>query len=173
MRTVEIPGMGGPSTPDREAAAAARAAQHDYVDSLTADPPSPEPNGHAVEAPFDMTKVPGPMTLDRPPSRIRPSTIEKVEMTFVPEDGVTIPGFKLTFKVSDICQRPHYISMLITDELGFQPSATMRFDLKFRGQLVPVIFMGAEFEFQSLGVRGISFLVDSKRQQRHDQTRQS
>lgn len=158
MRTIEIPGLGEPS-PERQAVVAAVEAQKEDLARLVGDAPST--NGD--ELPKTVPVAGG----DIPITRVRPGKAEKVELTFVQDpEGTSIPVFKLTFNVSDICVRDHYISMLITDELGFQPSATMRFDLKFRGKTMPVIFMGAEFEFQSLGVRGISFLVDQKRQQR-------
>ena len=177
MKTIEIPGMGGPS-PERQAAADAVNAQHEYVAGLIEDAP-PDTNGHAVVeevAGRQRESAEADMRASYVQRRsVAPSKIEKVELTYVADPEKDTPGFKLTFKVLDICVRDNYISLALPPdgEFNFQPGMTMRFDLKFRGQLKPVIFAGSEFEFQSLGVRGISFIVDSKRQQRYDQTRQS
>lgn len=87
---------------------------------------------------------------------------ERVELEYVPENS-SLPSFRLSFMVGDVCIREHYVSMLIVTDLGFQPNASMRFNLKYRGRVIPVIFLGAEFEFPTVGIRGISFLIDDKR----------
>lgn len=87
---------------------------------------------------------------------------ERVELDYVSERP-EIPSFQLAFTVGEVCIRENYISMLIISDLGFKPSTTMRFTLKYRGKMLPVIFAGAEFEFQTVGVRGISFLIDRSR----------
>lgn len=96
--------------------------------------------------------------------------IERVELEYVP-DKPDSPAFNLTFSVGEVCYREHYVSMLIVSDLGFKPTNTMKFNMKHNGRSMAVIFAGAEFEFQTLGIRGISFLVDKKRQ--HDQDRSS
>lgn len=89
---------------------------------------------------------------------------ERVELEYVPETP-NLPAFRLSFTVGEVCIREHYISMLIITDLGFKPTSTMKFDLKHKGKTIPVIFAGAEFEFQTVGVRGISFLIDKKRRE--------
>ena len=89
---------------------------------------------------------------------------ERVELEYVPETP-NLPAFRLSFTVGEVCIREHYISMLIITDLGFKPTSTMKFDLKHNGKTIPVIFAGAEFEFQTVGVRGISFLIDKKRRE--------
>jgi hypothetical protein len=87
---------------------------------------------------------------------------ERVELEYVP-DSPNTPAFRLSFTVGEVCVREHYVSMLIITDLGFKPTTTMKFNLKHKGKTIPVIFAGAEFEFQTIGVRGISFLIDKKR----------
>ena len=87
---------------------------------------------------------------------------ERVELEYVP-DKSDLPAFRLAFTVGEVCIRENYVSMLIVSDLGFKPTSTMKFDLKYRGKVLPVIFAGAEFEFQTVGVRGISFLIDRNR----------
>lgn len=104
--------------------------------------------------------VVNPMTAGKPIFK----KIERVELEYVP-DGPNIPAFNLAFSVGEVCYREHYVSMLIVTDLGFKPTSTMKFNMKHGSKTIPVIFAGAEFEFQTLGIRGISFLVDKKRQQ--------
>jgi hypothetical protein len=84
---------------------------------------------------------------------------ERVTLTSYP----TEMAFALNFSVYEICEREYYISLLIASDMQFRPAGKMSFDLTYRGKTVPVIFIGAEFEFQSVAVRGISFLVDKNR----------
>ena len=90
---------------------------------------------------------------------------ERVELDYV-SDRPEVPSFQLAFTVGEVCIRENYISMLIVSDLGFKPSTTMKFTLKHRGKSIPVIFAGAEFEFQTVGVRGISFLIDRSRKEK-------
>lgn len=94
--------------------------------------------------------------------RIRPAGSERVTLEYVPEDP-KMPAFGLEFLVGEVCYRPNYVSLLIMSDLGFKPTALMKFNLKHGSKTTPVIFAGAEFEFQTVGVRGISFIVDKKR----------
>jgi hypothetical protein len=94
--------------------------------------------------------------------RRRSQPIEKVELEYVPESNH--PAFKLTFNVNEVCIRDNYISLLLTGDMGFMPASMMHFMLKYRDQSWPVIFVGAEFEFQTVQVHGISFLIDKNRQ---------
>lgn len=87
---------------------------------------------------------------------------ERVELEYIP-DKPDVPAFRLGFTVGEVCVRDNYVSMLIISDIGFNPTTTMKFDLKYRGKVIPVIFAGAEFEFQTVGIRGISFLVDRNR----------
>lgn len=99
---------------------------------------------------------------------------EKVDLEYVSDDP-KLPGFVLTFQVSEVCIRSHYISLLLVTDMGFRPQGTVRFILRYRRQNFPVIFVGAEFEFQTVNVRGISFLIDKNRTEQpiDDQTRKS
>ena len=87
---------------------------------------------------------------------------EKVELAYIPERA-EFPTFRLTFQVGEVCFRENYVSMLIVSDLGFKPTATMKFDMTYKGKVTPVVFAGAEFEFQTVGIRGISFLIDKQR----------
>ncbi len=84
---------------------------------------------------------------------------ERVSLEFVPEQS-GVPGFQLEFDVHEVCVREHYISLLVASDLGFKPSATMKFLLRYQKDTYHVIFAGAEFEFKTLDIRGISFLRD-------------
>jgi len=119
-------------------------------------PPSDEddPVSGPVAAPTPQVAANGPVFKNQ----------ERVELEYVPETP-NLPAFRLSFTVGEVCIREHYISMLIITDLGFKPTSTMKFDLKHKGKTIPVIFAGAEFEFQTVGVRGISFLIDKKRRE--------
>ena len=91
------------------------------------------------------------------PERTLP--ILRIGLEYVP-DQPNQPSFSLEFDVGEVCVREHYISLLVTSDLGFKPTETMRFRLKFGNRMYPVIFAGSEFEFKSVQVRGISFLRD-------------
>lgn len=140
-------------------------AQQERIAALTSNNPAPtrpasvsdatvESRKDEIESPTEPVHDPAP-----PPARSRH---EKVELTYVPHRP-DYPSFKMTFNVGEVCFREHYVSMLIVSDLGFKPTATMNFDLSYRGVVTPVVFAGAEFEFQTVGVRGISFLIDKQR----------
>ena len=92
----------------------------------------------------------------------KPKKLERVELEYIPATP-NVPGFKLAFTVGEVCVREHYLSLWIITDIGFKPTDTMRFNLSYNGRVYPVIFAGAEFEFQSAGIRGISFLIEKKR----------
>ena len=141
--------------------------------ALASGSPVSEPNSAPTdtpeETPNDTPSASAPIVVD--PRTAGPpifKKIERVELEYVP-DKPDVPSFNLSFAVGEVCYREHYVSMLIVSDLGFKPTTTMKFNMKHGGKIISVIFAGAEFEFQTLGIRGISFLVDKKRQ--HDQTR--
>lgn len=140
---------------------------------LAGEPPRKIPGAVKAsdEVPTQPIVVP-PIATPRPTVAAPPEfkNTEKVELTYF-TGNPDVPSFSLNFMVGEVCFREHYISMLIVSDIGFKPTNTMRFDLKHKGKIYHVIFAGAEFEFQTLGVRGISFLVDKTRS--HDQARQS
>lgn len=109
----------------------------------------------ALEAPVPPVTIPLPV-IRRP---LLPT--ERVSLQFVPETG-SVPAFKLEFDVVEVCVKEYYVSLLIASDLGFEPAGTMKFRLTYKGSMYPVIFAGAEFEFKSVNVRGISFLRDKK-----------
>lgn len=138
-----------------------------------ADPAVTKPGAQIESPPAEEDETP-----ETPPSRqpghpgpVFKST-ERVELEYVPETP-NLPAFRLSFTVGEVCIREHYISMLIVTDIGFKPTTTMKFDLKHKGKTIPVIFAGAEFEFQTVGIRGISFLIDKKRRDEARTTRTS
>jgi len=121
--------------------------------------------------PDQMTNIPAdsgsePVVIQPPtvyvPSPSRPIRAEKVDLEYVSEDP-KLPGFTLTFSVAEVCIRQYYISLMLVTDMGFQPTGLSKFNLKYRGKIYPVVFVGAEFEFQSVGIRGIAFLLDQDR----------
>ncbi len=80
-------------------------------------------------------------------------------MQFLPSAGMAgVPSFKFEFEVVEVCVKANYISLWLASNLGFELAATMQFMLRYEDKEYPVIFAGAEFEFQSIKMRGISFL---------------
>jgi hypothetical protein len=96
------------------------------------------------------------------PAPVRAIKAEKVDLEYVSDDP-KFPGFTLTFSVAEVCLRQYYISLMLVGDMGFRPTGMSKFNLKYRGKNYPVIFVGSEFEFQSVGIRGISFLLDKDR----------
>ncbi len=89
--------------------------------------------------------------------RKRPIAMQRVSLQ-LKQPGM--PSFKLEFDVVEVCIKPYYISLWLASSLGFEPSSTMKFELRYKEKSYPVIFAGAEFEFQTVAIRGISFLRD-------------
>lgn len=113
--------------------------------------------------PEQSPSIPAASVASAPGSVIaRPKKLERVELEYIPATP-NVPGFKLAFTVGEVCVREHYLSLWIITDIGFKPTDTMRFNLSYNGRVYPVIFAGAEFEFQSAGIRGISFLIEKKR----------
>jgi hypothetical protein len=111
--------------------------------------------------PLDMEDIKLAVRRDIPVAPAARPT-EMVELTYVP-DRPEVPSFRIKFPVLEVCERDHYVSLLLVSETGFTPTAMMKFDLTYKRNTVPVIFAGAEFEFQTISARGISFLVDQAR----------
>ena len=107
-----------------------------------------------------------------PEMAIPTDRVKRVELvSFSTDPG--IPNFTLAFNVVEACIREHYISLMLATDMGFKPSGMAKFDLKYKNRSYPVIFVGAEFEFQSVKIRGISFLIDQDRlkAQKNDKAR--
>lgn len=143
--------------------------QQAKVESLLASDGSPdelpETNGAKVSASHHSegaARWPGPSEIKRA------VVTETIRLEFVPPPGQSgIPSFRLKIDVGEVCITEYYISLLVTSDLGFEPAGTMKFKLTHGEKVYPVIYAGCEFEFKTVGVRGISFLRD-KQSESHD-----
>lgn len=125
-----------------------------------------------VEPPLTPPK-PTPTTEVRsvvPPPPIRPAAVEApqrrevqiVRLVHTP-DGAAGHGFTLDLHVVEVCIRDNFISLALSTGFTFRPEKPMSFVLTIGDHSYDVYFMGSEFEFPSLGIRGISFLRGKKK----------
>lgn len=117
---------------------------------------TPEVTPEAVPAPSAPT--------ERLPLRKAPTVQVVLEYAGVDNQaGKRLGAFRLVLTVhKDICVRPNYISMLIASEVSLQPNDAMEFTMTIEQTRYQVYFVGGEFEFPSLGIRGISFLIKNR-----------